>query len=136
MEIKAQSIHNRETINKYAKTNLKQKLPLFLAIDFLYFLIVLSSTRSFTRALIEFIIMTIVIALILSITIKRQFKTLDKFQKATYEYLFRDNDFTCSIKTTDGKYYAQSVISYTFPVKAIETDFYLYIYTAKALHTL
>lgn len=131
MEIRAQSIYNRETLTKYTKVNLRQKLPLFLAIDFLFFLNILQSTHSLTNAIIGFIIMTIVIFILFAIVIKRQYKMMGKFQEQVNYYLFRDNDFTASSKTVNGEYNAQAVINYTFPVKVIETDFYLYIYTSK-----
>lgn len=131
MEIRAHSVYTEETVKKYTKINLKLRLPLFLVINFLYFLIILNSTHSLVNGIVGFIIMTIAIFISFAIVIKRQYKMMDKFQEQVNYFLFRDNDFTISSKTANGEYNAQVVINYTFPVKVIETDFYLYIYTSR-----
>ncbi|MGN1202000.1 MAG: YcxB family protein [Eubacterium sp.] len=132
MEIRAQSVHNEKTIKKYAKVTLKQyQLPIFITIDILSFLLVLLSTRSIIPSLIFLIIMTVYIVLIYVFSVKALYKAQGKFKETVNYFLFRDNDFTCSSRTIDGGYQDRTVISYSFPVKAIETNEYLYIYIQK-----
>lgn len=102
MEIKARAVYDKETVNKFAKITMKQTLvPLILILDILYFLLLLSSTRSLIAALITVVILTVILIPVCVAAIRQQYKLLGKFQGAVNYYLFRDNDFTCSSRTLD-----------------------------------
>lgn len=128
MEIKAQSVYDRETVKKFAKVTLLQFQIFLLVFDIVYFLLMLSVTQSFIAAFIGLILMTLFIVLLIAVSVNQQYKVLGKFQEGKNYFLFRDNDFTYSSVTTDGGCRDQGIISYSFPVKAIESGDYLYIY--------
>lgn len=132
MEIRARSVYTEETMKKFSATTMKSiLLTKFIIIDIVYTLLLLLLTRSIVFALVFMVIMTILIIWTYVATIKKQFKMTGKFQGTVNYYLFRDNDFTCSSTTLDGGYHDDAVINYSFPIKAIETADYLYIYTQK-----
>lgn len=132
MEIRARSLRTKEAVNKFAAVTLKNtQLLKLIIIDVGYSLLMGAVMRSAVHALLLFIILTTVIAVLLLVSVKKTFKLLGKFQGAVNYYLFRDNDFTCSSTTLDGAYHSNAVIYYSFPVKAIETTDYLFIYIQK-----